>query len=56
LGCLARPPAGRHPSWTAIPELVLIIGPLFLVRFLDHKLEGSLFDIENQRRWTESVC
>jgi hypothetical protein len=40
--------------WTAIRELMLVIRPLFLVPFLDHKLGGSLLVTENQRRWTEA--
>jgi hypothetical protein len=30
--------------WTAIRELGIIIRPLLLVRFLDHKLGGSLLE------------
>jgi TetR/AcrR family transcriptional regulator, regulator of cefoperazone and chloramphenicol sensitivity len=47
-------PTHADEFWSSIHELVLIIGPLFLLRFLDRELGRSLLDHENLRRWMEA--
>lgn len=47
-------PIHADEFWSSIHQLVLIIGPLFLLSFLEHELDGSLFESENLRRWMEA--
>jgi len=53
-GGRAVDPTGAERFWSSIQELVLIIGPLFLMRFLDRELGGSLLEAGNLERWIEA--
>jgi AcrR family transcriptional regulator len=47
-------PVHAEEFWSSIQRLALIIGPLLLLRFIDHELGGPLLDPQNLPRWLKA--
>jgi TetR/AcrR family transcriptional regulator, regulator of cefoperazone and chloramphenicol sensitivity len=49
-----RQPVHRAEFWSSVQQLALIVGPLFLLRFVERELGGSLLDSDSLEQWIDA--